>query len=92
MPIDLVLQLKRNDRNLYEWARSFPLQLMRHIKGLDLHYDKKCLDIAKGQIDKYGVPRYVSLMRIGVGTEPPNMDTFGINRDLFQQVGENDEF
>jgi hypothetical protein len=89
LPINTALALGVKDTRLYESTAPISFQLLqRYLYGLDLEFDARCVDAAKGFADKLGAPRYllvVNVVQVGAPATPElrlNNNRLGPARDL----------
>jgi len=81
IPSNIIIQIKNTTTSLYKFSYPFSYQLcVRYFNGIDLDFNKKSIDIAKGFIDNIG-PKYLLVVDIAHG----NTD-FSTKQDINTRV------
>lgn len=71
--------------NLYKFGNPLSYQFCgRYFLGLDLHFSKDLIDEAKGFAKEKNFIPYLMILRIGIGTTPP--DNLQFNNNLYQGI------
>jgi len=74
LPIHLALRIGNYKTSLYKYSIPLSVQLCgRYFRAQDLEFDPKVLDRVKGYIDGAGGPRYLLLIGVSTGPQPPAM-------------------
>ena len=83
IPINLVTSINEKNNNLYRFSIPLSYQILfRYFRGLDLEFDKRALDIAKGYDRQVGTPKY--LINVSVSYDEVGEANFTeVNRDIF---------
>ncbi len=88
VPIDLSLATGKRDTSLYKFSKPFSAQLLLFLIGFELERSKAALNIAKGLEDRFGAPRHLLIIRVGVNTDAPSEDFVAFNRDRYVPIEE----
>ena len=88
VPMDLALVTKKRDASLYKFSKPFSAQLLLYLLGFELERTQRALAIAKGHEDRFGAPRYLLVLRVGVNSDVPPEDLIAYSRDRFTPIEE----
>lgn len=72
VPMDIVYSTKKKDTSLYKFSKPLSHQLLLHLMGYDLDRSQLAMDIAKGNEDQIGSPRYILELHVGINTDVPS--------------------
>lgn len=83
IPINLVTSIHEKNNNLYRFSIPLSYQILfRYFRGLDLEFDKRALNIAKGYDRQVGTPKHLIVVSVSYG-EVGEADFREVNSNVF---------